>query len=133
MDADDFMSSRSSPHLLRGKCKLQQLLLCPEHPDTPAKETMVGLTRYLFLAGLHLGTISRHVCVTPLDSLIKHSLWNKKCSHGQKKITSCKFYDSRIFEPSDYLATSALKRSGRRAELAPQLLRFAKPDRKICI
>lgn len=59
---------------LGGKCELQLLPLCLEHPDTPTEENVVVLRQYLLLVGLPLGMISRHDWVTPLDPLIRHSL-----------------------------------------------------------
>ena len=127
-DAGDFMSARSSPHPAQWKIQTPAVAaVCPEHPDTPSQETTVVLRQYLFLAGPHLGMISRHDWVTHLDPLIRHSLWDKKCCQVAKDHL-CKYFDAR-----DDLATSALKRCGRRAELAPQLLRSAKPNGKICV
>lgn len=86
MDADDFMSPIAALTRLGGKCELQLLLLCPEHPDTPTKENVVVLRQYLLLAGLALGMISRHDCVRPLDPLIRHSLYDKKRRYVAKNL-----------------------------------------------
>lgn len=58
-----------------------------------------------------------------LGTIHRHSLWDKKCCHAEK-MTSCKYLEAR-----EYLATSAFKWFGKRAELATQLLQSAKPNR----